>query len=110
MVKSLGMKQFISLLTSVSALTVLEAFGQDRRQEYLDALNKMNIFDQIDLEIPGTAKPRFKQDVRTWSLSTMPWSAFGYELEMPPIYTLRLYNAIANDGKMVEPYLVEKGC
>ena len=91
-----------------TALSVLEAFGQDRRQEYLDALNAMNVFDQIDLEIPGTAKPRFKQDVSTWSMSTMPWSSYGYEIQMPPIYTLRLYNAIANKGKMMQPFLVSE--
>lgn len=91
-----------------TALSVLEAFGQDRRQEYLDALNEMNVFDQINLEIPGTAKPRFKQDVSTWSMSTMPWSSYGYEIQMPPIYTLRFYNAIANGGKMMQPYLVSE--
>lgn len=91
-----------------TALSVLEAFGQDRRQDYLDQLNKMNVFDQINFEIPGTAKPRFKQDVDTWSNSTMPWSSFGYEVQMPPIYTLRFYNAIANNGEMMEPYLVNE--
>lgn len=91
-----------------TALTVLEAYGQDRKQEYLDQLNKMNVFDQIDFEIPGTAKALFKQDVSTWSTSTMPWSTYGYEVQMPPIYTLRFYNAIANNGMMMEPYLVSE--
>lgn len=87
------------------AKIVLNGFkGQD--QKFLDALNKMNIFDQIKLEIPGTTKPNIKQDVSRWSNSTMPWVSFGYELQMPPIYTLRFYNAVANGGKMMEPYLV----
>lgn len=84
---------------------VFETFGDDH-QAYLDQLNKMNIFDQMDLEIPGTSYPRFKQDVSTWSASTMPWSAHGYEINFPPIYILRFYNAIANGGKMMEPYIV----
>lgn len=90
-----------------TAKAVLKTFAGNE-QGYLDALNKMNIFDQIDLEIPGTAKPVFQQDVSKWSKSTMPWSSYGYEILMPPIYTLRFYNAVANDGKMVEPYLVRQ--
>ncbi|WP_288202412.1 penicillin-binding transpeptidase domain-containing protein [uncultured Porphyromonas sp.] len=86
---------------------VMKTYGNDR-QSYLDQFNKMNFFDQIDFEIPGTACPRFKQDVSTWSNSTMPWSAYGYEMGVPPIYTLRFYNAVANGGKMMEPYLVRE--
>lgn len=87
------------------AKVILRGFeGHD--QKFLDALNKMNVFDQIHLEIPGTTKPNIKQDVSKWSRSTMPWVSFGYEVQMPPIYTLRFYNAVANGGKMMEPYLV----
>lgn len=87
------------------AKVILKGFGgQD--QKFLDALNRMNVFDQIKLEIPGTTKPNIKQDVSKWSNSTMPWVSFGYEVQMPPIYTLRFYNAVANGGKMMEPYLV----
>lgn len=90
-----------------TARAVMKTF-EGNEQGYLSQLNKMNIFDQIDLEIPGTAKPRFQQDVSKWSRSTMPWSAYGYEILMPPLYTLRFYNAIANGGKMMEPYLVRE--
>lgn len=87
------------------AKAVLKTFG-GQEQKFLDALNGMNVFDQIKLEIPGTTKPNIKQDVSKWTGSTMPWVSFGYEVQMPPIYTLRFYNAVANGGKMMEPYLV----
>jgi cell division protein FtsI (penicillin-binding protein 3) len=32
--------------------------------------------------------------------------SFGYAIEVSPLQTLTLYNAIANDGKMMRPYLV----
>jgi cell division protein FtsI (penicillin-binding protein 3) len=32
--------------------------------------------------------------------------SFGYAIEVSPLYTLMLYNAIANNGKMLRPYLV----
>lgn len=33
--------------------------------------------------------------------------SFGYETQIPPIYTLMFYNAIANNGKMIKPLFVE---
>ncbi|MDO5036047.1 MAG: penicillin-binding transpeptidase domain-containing protein [Porphyromonas sp.] len=87
------------------AKVLLEGF-EGENKKFLDRLNGMNIFDPIELEIPGTANAMIKQDASTWSKSTLPWVSFGYELEIPPIYTLRFYNAIANGGTMMEPYLV----
>ena len=34
--------------------------------------------------------------------------SIGYEVQVPPIYTLNFYNAIANGGKMMRPYLVRE--
>ena len=34
--------------------------------------------------------------------------AYGYATTIPPLYTLAMYNAIANDGKFVRPHLVKK--
>ena len=33
-------------------------------------------------------------------------ASFGYAIEVSPLHTLMLYNAIANNGKMLKPYLV----
>ena len=34
--------------------------------------------------------------------------SFGYETQIPPIYTLTFFNAIANRGKMIRPIFVKK--
>lgn len=34
--------------------------------------------------------------------------AYGYSVELTPMQILTFYNGIANDGKMIRPYLVEK--
>ncbi|WP_447387103.1 hypothetical protein, partial [Streptococcus pseudopneumoniae] len=33
---------------------------------------------------------------------------YGYATEIPPLYTLAIYNAIANDGVFVRPRLVKE--
>ena len=47
--------------------------------------------------------------LRPWyseSYTTRPWMSFGYEVLVSPLQTLMLYNAVANNGKMMKPYLV----
>jgi len=45
-------------------------------------------------------------DNKHGGLMNMITMSFGYAIQLSPLHTLTLYNAIANDGKMVKPYLV----
>jgi cell division protein FtsI (penicillin-binding protein 3) len=40
-------------------------------------------------------------------LHAMITMSFGYAIEVTPLQTLMLYNAVANNGKMMKPYLVD---
>jgi cell division protein FtsI (penicillin-binding protein 3) len=48
--------------------------------------------------------PRWKRNRE--GLHAMLTMSFGYAIEVSPIQTLMLYNAVANGGKMMRPYLV----
>lgn len=48
--------------------------------------------------------PRWKRNKE--GLHAMLTMSFGYAIEVSPLHTLMLYNAIANGGKMMKPYLV----
>ena len=39
-------------------------------------------------------------------LGNMLWMSFGYAIQVSPLHTLTLYNAVANQGRMMKPYLV----
>ena len=60
--------------------------------------------------IPGSGRAKIrhpKDSLNYWSKTTLPWMSFGYETQIPPIYTLNYYNALANDGKLIKPFLVK---
>jgi cell division protein FtsI (penicillin-binding protein 3) len=40
---------------------------------------------------------------RGWSGVTLPWMSTGYEMALTPLHMLTFYNAIANNGKMMNP-------
>jgi len=65
-------------------------------------LNKRTGIDLVGEDAP--VLPRLKRNKE--GLHAMITASFGYAIEVSPLHTLMLYNAIANNGKMMKPYLV----
>lgn len=69
----------------------------------------MHLNEPLGLQIPGEGNPLIKTpDSRSWSGLSLVQMAYGYELKLTPLQTLSLYNAVANDGKMVAPLFVKE--
>jgi cell division protein FtsI (penicillin-binding protein 3) len=57
----------------------------------------------------GEAIPYVKNPTeKSWSGISLPWMSIGYELKISPLHTLTLYNAVANNGRMVKPMIVKR--
>lgn len=92
------------------AKTILKNY-ENNPTRFVEGLYKLGLTIPLDLEIPGAgrAKIRMPNDsVLYWSKTTLPWMSFGYETQIPPIYTLAFFNAIANNGKMVRPMFTKE--
>ncbi len=94
------------------ARLVQEYYGRDGRAgKFVDRLHKMHLHEMTGIELDGEGAPMIKdpaiKDDR-WSGTTLPWMSTGYECRLTPLQILRLYNAVANNGKMMNPYLVSK--
>ncbi len=59
------------------------------------------------IDIVGAAAPLIKKPGgKYWTKFTIPFMAHGYEELVTPLHMLMLYNAVANNGTMMKPYLV----
>ncbi len=75
--------------------------------QFVDHLKKLRFNLPTGVGLAGETPPIVKRPgSRTWSATTLPWMAFGYEVLVSPLQTLTLYNAVANNGRMMKPYLV----
>ncbi len=75
--------------------------------QFVAHLRKLHLSEPSGVGLIGETSPVIKTPAsRTWSATTLPWMAFGYEVLVSPLQTLMLYNAVANNGKMMKPYLV----
>ncbi|MBO9700242.1 MAG: transpeptidase family protein [Sporocytophaga sp.] len=87
---------------------VNEHFGLNP-QKYIDYIHSLGLADPIGFQMHGEAKPFIKKPTdRTWSGISLPWMSIGYELKISPLQTLMLYNAVANNGKMIKPIIVKE--
>ena len=76
-------------------------FVNHLHQLRLDTLTGVDI--TASSGFPIIKKPNSKSG---WSATTIPFMAHGYEELVTPLNMLMLYNAVANNGKMMQPYLV----
>lgn len=100
------------------AKLVTAAYGSKNRKNnnkaaaaYIERLKSFNLHLPTGIEIGGEANPYIKEaysDEDQWSGVTLPWMSIGYELRLTPLQLLTFYNAVANDGEMVKPYLVSE--
>jgi cell division protein FtsI (penicillin-binding protein 3) len=75
--------------------------------QFVDHLKQLRLNRLTGIDLAGETQPIIKNPrSKTWSATTLPWMAFGYEVLVSPLQTLQLYNAVANGGKMMQPYLV----
>lgn len=86
--------------------TMEKAFGNNP-QSYFDLLANMS-YGKPD-SITGIANLQPAHIVtpkdNNWTKTAFVWSSIGYNQHVSPIQILTFYNAIANNGKMIQPQL-----
>lgn len=100
-----------ALSSNVGISRLAYEYYQKDPQKYVDHLIQSGITEKTGIEISGEPKPYFKKDPKDkelWYKTTIPWMSVGYELTVTPLQLLTFYNGIANDGKMMKPYLVQE--
>ena len=74
---------------------------------YRSYLHKFHLDKKTGIDLVGEEAPVLPKLKRNHeSLHALVTASFGYAIEVSPLHTLMLYNAIANNGKMMKPYLV----
>ncbi|MDZ4667405.1 MAG: penicillin-binding transpeptidase domain-containing protein [bacterium] len=69
----------------------------------------LGLTEKLNLQLSGVGAPVVKGPAnKSWSCTSLPYMAIGYELQITPLQLLSVYNAIANNGVMVRPLLVKR--
>lgn len=100
-------KQAFELSSNVGMAKLAYQYYYKKPNDFVARLKKLKLDQSTGIDLVGEGRPVIKTTAsKTWSATSLPWMAFGYEVLVSPLQTCMLYNAVANNGKMMKPYLV----
>jgi len=106
---SLTPKQIIETSSNIGMSKIIVKKYGSNPGGFRDRLEEMGFFEPIHSGIGGETTPVIaKLGNKRRDRVALTRMAFGYTTMIPPLSTLAMYNAIANDGKYVRPRLVKK--
>ena len=102
-------RQIIETSSNIGmAKLIVRKYG-DNPMGFQKRLEEMGFLEPFHSGIAGEQVPWFQNaEIKNGGRVTLSRQAFGYGSRIPPLSTLAMYNAIANDGKYVRPHLFKK--
>ncbi|KYP16515.1 penicillin-binding protein [Flavihumibacter sp. CACIAM 22H1] len=106
---NVSLQQAFELSSNVGMAKIVMQHYSGNPNSYLSHLKRLRLNEVSGIDLVGETQPIIKSPKsKTWSATSLPWMSFGYEVLVSPLQTLMLYNAVANNGKMMRPYLVQE--
>ena len=101
-------KEAFEVSSNVAMAKLVDHYFGDDPSRFIDQIDRLGMSKPLGVQIKGEGVPVVKRPTdKGWSGITLPWMAYGYGLELTPLQTLALYNAVANNGKMIRPVIVK---
>ena len=95
--------------SNVAFAKLADQYYHTQPSKFIDHLHTFRLDTLTGIDITASSgRPTIKKPTnRSWANTTIPYMAHGYEELVTPLHMLMLYNAVANNGKMMKPYLVK---
>jgi cell division protein FtsI (penicillin-binding protein 3) len=108
---TMTVRQVFAKSSNVGTATMVQKYYKSKPAAFVDHLVEFGLSSKTDFEVGGEDAPVIKNPNDTkseWSGTTLPWMSIGYELLITPLQLLTFYNAVANGGRMMKPYIVQR--
>jgi cell division protein FtsI (penicillin-binding protein 3) len=112
---TINVARALEVSSNIGVSYVIDHFYGQNPTRYVEGLHRIGIGMDLQISLNEYRKPKIRYPntqttnrAEYWSKTTLPWMSIGYETQIAPINTLAFYNAIANDGKLVQPRFVKQ--
>jgi cell division protein FtsI (penicillin-binding protein 3) len=105
---ALTVKEAFARSSNVAFAKLADQYYHNQPSKFINHIHKWRLDTLTGVDITASSGyPIIKKATsKSWSATTIPFMAHGYEELVTPLHMLTLYNAVANNGKMMKPYLV----
>lgn len=112
---TISLGRAMELSSNIGISYMADKFYHSQPDKFVKGIYRTGVNDpNIKIPIVGHAVPQIRMPRKAsngqwlnWSKTALLWMSIGYETQIPPIYTLAFYNAIANNGRMMQPRFVK---
>ena len=106
---ALSPRQIIEMSSNIGMSKIIVKKYGSNPGGFRERFEQMGFFEPFNTGIGGEQEPSIARLGHTTAdRVALTRMAYGYTTLIPPMHTLAIYNAIANDGKYVRPHLVKK--
>ena len=103
------MEECIAYSSNVGITQLVNDHFGKKPETYIRYIHKAGLHVKPDFDIPSSNYPKIIEPGNSlWTPMTLPSMSIGYSLQISPLQTLMLYNAIANKGLMMKPFMVKE--
>ena len=100
----LTVRSALAVSSNIALAKLITRSYEGSAHKFVRKIQKMGLMDSLYCEIPGADPIRIEVPKDTVTLSKM---SYGYSVELTPMQIMMFYNAIANNGRMMRPMLVQ---
>ena len=104
----LSIKKAFAQSSNVAFAWLVNHHYRNDPMQYIKHLQDLKLNVRTGIDLTGERRPIIKTtESKNWNkVTSLPWIGYGYESLITPLHTCMVYNAVANGGKMMKPYLV----
>ncbi len=105
---SVSVKTAFAKSSNVVFAKLVNQYYKNNPMKYIKHLQNLGLGTKTGIDLTGERSPVLKTTKsKSWNkVTSLPWIAYGYESLITPLHTCMVYNAIANNGRLMKPYLV----
>ena len=95
--------------SNVGIVKLIRKHYDNNPEKFVKHLEDYRLTQPIGLKIKGEGIPKVPHPKeKGWNKISLEWMSWGYGVSVTPLQTLMVYNAVANDGKMVKPRFIRE--
>lgn len=102
----LSIKDCFAQSSNVAFAKLIHGNYKSKIEDYWEHINALGLSEVTGLGLSGETKPRMVKDSASKGRYSLAYLGMGYQIMITPLHTCMVYNAIANNGNMMKPYLV----
>ncbi|GHT36546.1 stage V sporulation protein D [Endomicrobiia bacterium] len=99
-----SLSRIMEMSSNIGMVKIAQKLGKEDFYEYI---RKFGFYSMTGIDLTGEAKG-ILMDIKNWNALTLPTVSFGQSIGVTAIQMINAFSAIANDGVLLKPCIVQE--